>query len=63
MVFEMPVLFKMSRVTGDLVGGKMEYLRAAKFTCSAYISLTVFHFILTAAAAKIRTFLIQYRNS
>lgn len=56
MLFEMPVLFKMSKVTGDLVGSKMEYLRAAKFTCSAYILLTVFHLILTATVAKIRIF-------
>lgn len=41
MLFEMPVVFKMSKgeseVTGDLAGSKMEYLRAAKFTYSAYI--------------------------
>lgn len=37
----MPVLFKMSKgeseSAGDLFASKMEYLRAAKFTCSACI--------------------------
>lgn len=41
MLFEIPVVFKISKgeskVTKDLAGSKMHYLRAAKFTCSSYI--------------------------
>lgn len=65
MLFEMPKMSKCeNKVAGDLAGSKMEYLRATKFTFYAHIYVAGFHSIslLTVTEAKMRTFLIQYRD-